>query len=94
MKACNNYLLIVYLGCNSEQGQNIRARVWCTEKSGGVERNWVGVPRKFKDPTNPNGKMRCACVRLEDSENDTLYQMYESCPRDATSCFIGETKTI
>jgi len=26
--------------------------VWCTNKSGGIERDWVGVPRRYFKPGN------------------------------------------
>lgn len=34
----------VFPPCNSEYNQN-GGRVWCSTKSGGVERQWAGVPR-------------------------------------------------
>ncbi|KFM63298.1 Neuferricin, partial [Stegodyphus mimosarum] len=50
----------IFPPCNSEWSKEKGSRVWCTKKSGGVERNWVGVPRelhlKGKDP-------RCVCVK-------------------------------
>jgi len=45
--------------CNSEWAEKVGGRVYCTRKSGGVKRDWVGVPREFFS----GGKKRCACVR-------------------------------
>ena len=36
--------------CNSEWGTRLGHRVWCSRMSGGVARNWVGVPRKLFIP--------------------------------------------
>ncbi|GIY78878.1 neuferricin [Caerostris darwini] len=46
--------------CNSEWSKEKGSKVWCTKKSGGVDREWIGVPRELviqgKDP-------RCVCVK-------------------------------
>jgi len=50
--------------CNSEwNGDTKLTRFWCSTRSGGIQRNWVGVPRQlyiFETKTH-----RCACVRTE-----------------------------
>lgn len=83
--------------CNSEWSREKGTRVWCTDKSGGVERNWVGVPRKYFKPgqTEP----RCACVKNSGSPSGSSdnsnnrgdldnanIQQYPNCPPDASSC--------
>lgn len=47
--------------CNSEWSQGNGGRVWCSTRSGGVARDWSGVPRLYYSAgsTQP----RCACVR-------------------------------
>uniref|UniRef100_A0A8R1HKW4 Cytochrome b5 heme-binding domain-containing protein n=1 Tax=Caenorhabditis japonica TaxID=281687 RepID=A0A8R1HKW4_CAEJA len=50
----------VFPPCNSEYNQN-GGRVWCSTKSGGVERQWAGVPRKLLEPNTK--EYRCACVK-------------------------------
>ncbi|KAK6052347.1 cytochrome b5-like Heme/Steroid binding domain protein [Cooperia oncophora] len=35
----------VFPPCNSEWHQNSGGRVWCSMKSGGIQRDWAGVPR-------------------------------------------------
>ena len=48
--------------CNSEFfAENNYNRVWCTDKSGGQQRSWVGVPRQLYLPKQQT--YRCACVR-------------------------------
>ena len=46
--------------CNVEWSQAEGSRFWCTTKSGGVSRDWVGVPRQL---FYPGRQPRCACVR-------------------------------
>ncbi|KAM4797123.1 neuferricin [Rhinophrynus dorsalis] len=46
--------------CNSEWISG-SSRVWCSKHSGGIHRDWVGVPRKMFIPSY-NG-YRCVCVR-------------------------------
>ncbi len=46
--------------CNTEWSAAKGRRVWCTNKSGGVDRPWVGRPRRL---FYPGRKERCACVR-------------------------------
>ena len=37
----------IFPPCNSEWNADTGQRVWCTKKSGGIQRDWVGVPRKL-----------------------------------------------
>lgn len=46
--------------CNVEWKQASGSRFWCTTKSGGVAREWPGVPRQL---FYPGRETRCACVR-------------------------------
>ncbi|XP_071992246.1 neuferricin [Engystomops pustulosus] len=46
--------------CNSEFSSGI-SRVWCSKNSGGIQRDWVGVPRKLY-LAGFDG-YRCVCVR-------------------------------
>ena len=80
-------------------------RVWCTKKSGGIQRSWVGVPRKLFFPGRTE---RCACVKdtgaslFEPNSNDPTYddgdlhnpnlKLYQSCANDphATSCIVSD----
>lgn len=55
-----------YPSCNSEWVQGKGGRVWCSNKSGGVTREWVGVPRKLFTPGN--GQSRCVCVKNENGD--------------------------
>lgn len=72
-----------YPGCNIEWKEASGTRVWCTEKSGGKERDWVGVPRKFYAPGET--KYRCACIKDELLGENNIRE-YEDCDVKATSC--------
>eukprot|EP01083_Nonionella_stella_P016500 46062_1 len=80
-----------YPRCNSQSGSRVRNRVWCSDMSGGIERGWSGVPRKFMDPTlGGKGRTRCACVTMEEAGDATRFQPYDEYPCDdtATECFL------
>lgn len=72
-----------YPSCNSHyDGAAGKAEVWCSERSGGVTRDWVGYPRQLH---LPGQNVRCACgnpVLLPDPK----LKPYPDCPADATSC--------
>ena len=91
----------IFPPCNSEWSADKGQRVWCTQKSGGIQRSWVGVPRKLFFPGRTE---RCACVKdtgasLFDpnaqSNNGDLdnphLKSYEACQSDphATSCQVN-----
>ena len=38
-------------------------RFWCTKQSGGIAREWIGVPRQLFNLKNNKKDFRCACVR-------------------------------
>ena len=50
----------IFPPCNSEWSQEKGHRIWCTKLSGGIKRNWVGVPRRLFMPGQAE---RCACVK-------------------------------
>ncbi|KAK3509523.1 hypothetical protein QTP70_035172, partial [Hemibagrus guttatus] len=54
----------LYPACNSEWNSDRGGRVWCSTKSGGVHRDWAGVPRMLFSPGS--GHTRCVCARLDD----------------------------
>ncbi len=52
----------VFPFCNSEWNANEKSgRVWCSRMSGGIDRDWVGVPRQLF--MTDKKQYRCACVR-------------------------------
>lgn len=59
--------------------------------SGGIKRNWIGVPRKLQS-LDENGKLsvRCACVQLDTLSKAELMHIneYEDCDANATTCYI------
>nr|XP_057943154.1 neuferricin [Doryrhamphus excisus] len=75
--------------CNSEWSSARGGRVWCSTKSGGVERSWNGVPRKLFSP-GANGA-RCVCVKdAPAAEENPNLQEYEGCPTYSDSCSLVE----
>lgn len=71
--------------------------------SGGIQRDWTGVPRKLFSPGQ--ARSRCACIKNTgapshdptrkpndnrgDLDNPNI-QEYKGCPPDETSCYIKE----
>eukprot|EP00092_Neocalanus_flemingeri_P000724 GFUD01000768.1.p1 GENE.GFUD01000768.1~~GFUD01000768.1.p1 ORF type:complete len:343 (-),score=140.41 GFUD01000768.1:115-1143(-) len=86
--------------CNVEWTQAEGSRYWCTKKSGGVARDWVGVPRQLYYPAR---QPRCACVRdkgppstdpgarsnIGDLDSPHLKE-YEGCHIKAWECRVKE----
>ncbi|XP_036613014.1 neuferricin isoform X2 [Trichosurus vulpecula] len=89
--------------CNSEWRSGSLGRFWCSKQSGGVNRDWTGVPRKLYRPGGK--KPRCVCVRTTgpptgqkssashgdrgDLDNPSL-QEYSGCPPLASSCILQD----
>jgi len=71
-------------GCNSKWSQEDGSVVWCTLKSGGVTRDWAGVPRLL---ASAGGKSRCVCVRRERSNAPELTP-YKGCALDSERCQV------
>jgi len=90
----------VFPPCNVEWSQDKGSRFWCTTKSGGIKRNWVGVPRRLFYPGRDE---RCACIRSTgppstdpgassdkgDLENPHLKE-YAGCAPDTYECWKQE----
>ncbi|KAJ7308915.1 hypothetical protein JRQ81_008192 [Phrynocephalus forsythii] len=49
--------------CNSEWSSAGGSRVWCSKQSGGIARDWTGVPRKLYEPGSR--RSHCVCVKVE-----------------------------
>lgn len=73
--------------CNSEWSQNAGRRVWCTDKSGGIERAWAGYPRRFFDSSSK--VERCVCIEKADSQ-DGRFKLYDNCPSTSDECRLEE----
>ncbi|XP_034539187.1 neuferricin [Notolabrus celidotus] len=89
MKAQSETEKIQFPACNSEWSSARGGRVWCSTKSGGVERSWTGVPRKLFSAGSAG--VRCVCVEdLSAAEDDPNLQEYDDCPPHAESCSVKE----
>lgn len=81
--------------CNSRWSQESGSEVWCTLRSGGIERAWVGVPRLYKPALDPaweggaSGNERCACASDEQLSQPFL-EAYPGCDASAERCFLGK----
>lgn len=71
--------------CNSEWSASSGGRVWCSTKSGGVERKWTGVPRQLYVPGSRVA--RCVCVE-NPSNDDPNLKKYDNCPLKSPSCLL------
>ncbi|CAF3770421.1 unnamed protein product [Adineta steineri] len=71
--------------CNSEWSHDTGRRVWCTEKSGGIEREWIGVPRRYFDSLTK--VERCVCIKNSD-EQDGRFKQYKDCSPTSAECQI------
>ncbi|CAK6971854.1 neuferricin isoform X1 [Scomber scombrus] len=89
IKAHSNAEKVRFPSCNSEWSAASGGRVWCSTKSGGVERGWTGVPRKLFSPGSSSA--RCVCVEDPSAaEEDPNLQKYDGCPPHADSCIVGD----
>ncbi|XP_044252595.1 neuferricin homolog [Tribolium madens] len=70
--------------CNVEWNAETGSRVWCTERSGGVSRHWVGYPRQLYEPGSQT--YRCACVQFGGISAN--FKQYDGCDPDSVSCFV------
>ncbi|KAJ0180681.1 hypothetical protein K1T71_004085 [Dendrolimus kikuchii] len=75
-----------YPPCNIAWSAEDGTKVWCTKTSGGISRNWVGVPRQLFTPGED--KPRCVCINLETIHTQGLIKEYKNCQSEATSCFV------
>lgn len=76
--------------CNSEwNGDLNKGKVWCSKMSGGIEREWVGVPRLY----NNGETTRCACYNIDgpDAAVEVKFMSeYPNCDPKATECPISK----
>lgn len=70
--------------CNIEWNADTGTKVWCTNQSGGIDRQWSGVPRKYYEAGNIG--YRCACVHESKLTVGNL-QEYDGCDPNSTTCF-------
>lgn len=64
--------------------------------SGGIDRDWVGVPRILFETAGVQGSSRCACVNLDSKEyeeNKARLKEYDDCNKYATKCILKMNKT-
>lgn len=82
--------------CNIEWKPEIGTVFWCTKRSGGIDRDWVGVPRMLFETASTQSTSRCACVKLDSieyEENKTMLREYNGCAKYETKCVLKTTKS-
>lgn len=64
-------------------------------KSGGIARNWIGVPRMLYE--SPSSKQyRCACIKLDSKEYDEyngILRVFDGCKETSSTCNIKKNST-
>ena len=83
-KEKHKQLRVKYPPCNIEWKAETGTRVWCTSQSGGIDRDFVGVPRRFYEVGK--SEFRCACVP-DDRLEDPLLKEYDDCDSKSVECF-------
>eukprot|EP01127_Copromyxa_protea_P019747 TRINITY_DN6484_c0_g1_i1.p1 TRINITY_DN6484_c0_g1~~TRINITY_DN6484_c0_g1_i1.p1 ORF type:complete len:271 (-),score=69.00 TRINITY_DN6484_c0_g1_i1:59-871(-) len=68
--------------CNSSWSEKDGKSLWCSPKSGGVSRNWAGLPRKYKTEA---GQERCACIQPSLLNTPGL-KVYDGCDPNSERC--------
>lgn len=71
--------------CNTEWKPS-GSRVWCSKNSGGISRNWVGVPRQHVKPGSVSPT--CVCVRTMERNDYQKFKEYKGCDPFSISCKI------
>lgn len=79
--------------CNSEWNSDLKAgRVWCSNKSGGIERDWIGFPRVYKD-SQADSEGRCVCFNEKgpaaNKYGPEALAVYPGCDPRATECKLA-----
>lgn len=94
-KAADEQKKRMFPPCNVEWNPTTGTVVWCTKRSGGIDRDWIGVPRMYYE--SPNSKQhRCACVKLDSKEYQETkgaLKEYEDCPATSVTCIIKVNNT-
>jgi predicted heme/steroid binding protein len=92
--------------CNSKWSQADGSTVWCSEKSGGVERAWVGVPRLYDESLDAaviaahgaegspeSANTRCVCAPVEELARAPPYlSEYPGCAPNEIKCKVIKPK--
>ncbi|CAK1545206.1 unnamed protein product [Leptosia nina] len=68
--------------CNVSWSEEEGTRVWCSKSSGGIVRNWVGVPRQMFTPGKD--KPKCVCAQQETN----MLKPYTGCLSTSAECFV------
>ncbi|KAK3930695.1 Neuferricin [Frankliniella fusca] len=93
--AAQNAEYLKFPPCNVEWTPESGSRVWCSNRSGGIERDWAGVPRKYYKPGSES--YRCTCIKYADEmkivprdQRKGNIEEYDGCEFDSNSCYVKD----
>jgi len=69
--------------CNTRWSQADGGYVWCSKDSGGIKRDWAGIPRQRFSAVKT--EPRCVCVPPEKLNHPSL-KLYSNCSPDSIEC--------
>lgn len=93
--AAQNTEYLQFPPCNVEWTPESGSKVWCSNRSGGIERDWAGVPRKYYKPGSDSH--RCACIKYADEikvlpreQRKGNIEEYDGCASSSDSCYVKD----
>ncbi|CAG9831907.1 unnamed protein product [Diabrotica balteata] len=72
--------------CNIEWDAEKGTKLWCSNKSGGISRDWVGLPRQYYEVNSKS--YRCACIKEDQVNSIGNIKKYEGCDIMSNVCFV------
>eukprot|EP00731_Ephydatia_muelleri_P023529 Em0015g1112a len=75
--------------CSSHYTEKNGGTVYCTDKSGGVSRDWAGYPRRYFSPGATT--WRCVCVHPDNLSSPHI-RLYPDCDPLSSSCKVNKEK--
>ncbi|CAL8115734.1 unnamed protein product [Orchesella dallaii] len=72
----------LFPGCNMEWTAEKGSHVWCSKNSGGINRDWAGLPRNFVDGDKPS---RCVCTH-PNFLADPRIKLFDGCNPKSEFC--------
>ncbi|XP_012274920.1 neuferricin [Orussus abietinus] len=81
--------------CNVEWKADTGTTVWCSQNSGGIQRDWEGIPQLLFEDKSAH-RFRCACVNINSRdylENEKSFEKYKHCSDDLKVCKLENTRS-
>ncbi len=83
--------------CNSRWSQADGSEVWCSPNSGGIQREWAGLPRLYSEALDPRATLPeggsgarelCVCAPSELANARRYLKPYHGCDAAAERCRV------